>query len=271
MGIWLTPQPQAYLSCGFAMPEFDDVAVMTDMFSELRQNGVLPNTVYISNVVEWLGMTGKREDYWDKDEPIPAWKIRELQEKLGMGYWNAKFGLYGPKVVVQAQFEEVKRVAALKAPGGQLYGEMFTGDGDKLLEATSVPEPHGGPFVGVPTLWSLPMINYRMPKDGRGIAGHVDYSPIIPSSGKAVLEWAKASKQVCEARGWDLFCDFFMHEKHVIFVNFLTFNKSRPDHRQAISSILTDLFAEGKKRGYATYRTHLNFMGECHRFHPPSR
>lgn len=236
---------------------------MVDMFSEMRRNGTLPNTVYISNIVEWLGMVGKRHDYWDKDEPIPGWKVRELQDKLNMGYWNAKFGLYGPKIVIQAQIEEFKRVAAIKCPKGKLYAEMFCGEGDELLEATSVGEPHGGPFVGVPTLWSLPMIGYRLPKDGKsGIAGHADYSPIIPSSGKAILEWVKTSQKISEAHGWDLFCDFFMHERHVIFVNFMTFDKTKPEHRHAITSILAKLFEEGKKRGYSTYRTHVKYMGK---------
>src|SRR5882724_5820895 len=107
---------------------------MVDLFGEMRRNGTLPNTVYISNITEWLGMTGKRWDYWDKDEPIPLSKIRELQEKLGMGYWNAKFGLYGPKGILQAQIDEFKRVAAIKAPSGKLYAEMFTGEGGHLLE-----------------------------------------------------------------------------------------------------------------------------------------
>ncbi|PVH76549.1 vanillyl alcohol oxidase [Cadophora sp. DSE1049] len=260
MGIWLTPQPQAYLSCGFSMDEFEDVETMVHLFSEMRRNGTLPNTVYISNIVEWLGMVGKRVDYWDKDEPIPDWKVRELQKKLNMGYWNAKFGLYGPKGVIQAQYDEFKRVAAMKAPKGRAYGEMFCGKGDELLEAIDVGEPHGGPFVGVPTLWSLPMVNYRVPGDGQGIAGHADYSPVLPSSGKAILEWARTSKAISEKHGWDLFCDFFMHERHAIFVNFMTFDKSKPEHCQAISSILAECYEEGKKRGFSTYRTHINFM-----------
>ncbi|KAH9215938.1 glycolate oxidase [Leptodontidium sp. 2 PMI_412] len=260
MGIWLTPQPQAYLSCGFSMDNFEDVETMVDIFDKMRRNGTLPNTVYISNIVEWLGMVGKRVDYWDKDEPIPDWRVRELQKKLNMGYWNAKFGLYGPKAVVQAQYDEFKRVAATKAPKGRAYGEMFSGDGDDLLEATNVGEPHGGPFVGVPTLWSLPMVNYRLPKDGKGIAGHADYSPVLPSSGKAILEWARISKAISEKHGWDLCCDFFMHERHVIFVNFVTFNKANPEHCQAISSILAECYREGRKSGYSTYRTHINFM-----------
>ena len=62
LGIWLTPQPQAYMSCQFDMPEFEDVATMVDILGPLRRNGVLPSTVYVSNVIEMSGVLGKRID-----------------------------------------------------------------------------------------------------------------------------------------------------------------------------------------------------------------
>lgn len=106
------------------------------------------------------------------------------------------------------------------------------------------------------------MIKFRLPKDEKGVAGHADFSPIIPSSGKAVLEWVKTTKRIAEAEGFDLFCDFFMHERHVIFVNFMSFDKTDAEQRRAIDAIFTNLYKEGRKRGYSNYRTHINYMGK---------
>lgn len=53
-----------------------------------------------------------------------------------------------------------------------------------------------------------------------------------------------------------------MHERHVIFVNMMTFDKTNPAHRQAVESIFHDLFQEGKKRGFSKYRSHVNTMGQ---------
>ena len=144
------------------------------------------------------------------------------------------------------------------------------------------------------------MVRFRLPKDGSGIGAHYDYSPIIPSCGREVLEWVRTAKKyvsflfslplplpclslllilhptsspnpriiitsqsprVCEAESFDLFCDFFMHERHVIFVNMMTFDKTNPDHRQSVENIFQNLFAEGRKRGYSKYRSHINTMG----------
>ncbi|KAF2794623.1 vanillyl alcohol oxidase [Melanomma pulvis-pyrius CBS 109.77] len=260
MGIWLTPAPQAFMSCSFDMPDFEDVETIVDVFGPLRRDGLLPNTVYVSNLVEWLGMMGKREELWPESGPIPEWRLKELQKQLDIGYWNAKFGLYGARDVIQAHFEELKKIVALKAPKGRLTGDIFSAPDGETLDPASVPDPHGGFFVGMPSLWSLPMVKFRLPKDGGGIGAHYDYSPIIPSSGATVLEWVKTAKSICEAESFDLFCDFFMHERHVIFVNMMTFDKTNLAHRQAVETIFANLFEEGRKRGYSKYRSHINTM-----------
>lgn len=266
------------------MPDFEDVETIVEVFGPLRRDGLLPSTVYVSNIVEWLGMVGKREDMWSKPGAIPDWRVKELQEELGMGYWNARFGFYGARDVVQAHFDEVKKIVEKKAPKGKLSGELFSAEDGEVLDPASIPEQHGGMIVGVPSLWSLPMVKFRLPKDGGGIGAHYDYSPIIPSNGKEILEWVKTAKKyvfvftagngifntdiagrICEAESFDLFCDFFMHERHVIFVNMMTFDKTNIAHRTAVQTIFQNLFEEGKKRGYSKYRSHINAMGKSTR------
>ncbi|KAK9784465.1 putative FAD-binding PCMH-type domain-containing protein [Seiridium cardinale] len=261
LGIWLTPQPQAYLSCYFDMPRFEDVGTIVDTFSGLRRNGVLPNMVYISNIVEHLAMIGRREEFWSGEGAMPDWRIAELQKKYDMGYWNAKFGLYGPRDVIQAQYNEVQKIVAEKAPEGRLRSEMFAANHKELLDAKKIPEPDGGMFVGIPSLWSLPIVKFRLPKEG-GIGGHADYSPIIPSDGREVLTWLKLAKDISGRLGYELFCDFFMHERHVILINMLVFDKTKSDQRQSVDAILKGLVGEGSKRGYSSYRSHINHMGE---------
>lgn len=265
LGIWLTPQPQAYLSCGCSMPNFEDVEALVDMFGEFRRTGLISSIVYFSNIIEWTSMVGKREELWTGPGPIPDWRVKELQAELNMGYWSAKFGFYGPRDVIQSQFDEVKKVVARRTPTATLFGEMFSAEDEKFLDSVSVPEPHGGMFVGMPSLWSLPMVKYRLPKAGGGVGAHVDYSPIIPSDGKTILEWLKTSKVVCEAEGFDLFCDFFMHERHVIFVNMFCFDKSDPKQVTSVDKILNQLFSEGAKRRFSAYRSHINYMGTYNR------
>lgn len=154
MGLYLTPQPQAYMACEFAMPEMGDLATITDLFGHLRRNGTIPYLAYVFSVGEWISFYGRRAEWWDGAGPIPDARLREIIRELGTGYWTARFGLYGPTGLVEAQYAEVRRAVERLAPTGTLKGTMYAaeaGDPDALLEATSVDLSHGGMFVGVPS------------------------------------------------------------------------------------------------------------------------
>ncbi|KPI39612.1 Vanillyl-alcohol oxidase [Cyphellophora attinorum] len=260
MGIWLTPQPEAYASCFFEMPELEDIEVLTEAFGSMRQNGTIPNTVFVSNIIEVLAMFNKRADLYSGPGPIPPHVLKALQKQHNLGYWNCKWGLFGPRRILQAQVDEIQSVLNARAPTGTFRFEMFSGEKHELLEASNIPEPHGGPFVGVPTLWSLPMVKFRLPAGEKGIAGHGDFSSIIPSDGKSTLEWIKQSQRICEKYGFDLFCDFFMHERHLIFVNFQPFDKTQAWQQKAIQAIFAEMYEEAKAKGFSNYRSHVNHM-----------
>lgn len=262
MGIHMTPQPQAYMSCTFDMPDLEDIEAIVDVFGEMRRNGILPHIVYVFSIVEWSAIFGRRADYWDGDGPIPDWRLAEIQKELDTGFWTVKFGLYGPKEILQAHYDIVHKAVSQKLPKGRLKNSLFSAEEGELLEATSVPQTQGGMFVGVPSMWSLPMVSYYNGKGDAGIGAHGAYSPIIPLEGKRVLEWVKAAKQVYESNGFDLLVDFFMHERHAVFVCMLCFDKTNPQQRSGVEKIFHTLFEEGTKRGYSKYRAHINHMGE---------
>jgi hypothetical protein len=263
MGIWLTPQPQAYMACQFDMPELEDISQIVDVFGAMRRSGVIPHVAYVFSVVEWTAIFGKRADFWEGEGPIPDWRLKEIAKELDVGFWTVRFGFYGPEGIIRAHYDEVARVVARDMPTGRLKNTLFTAEkGAELLEALNVPQPHGGMFVGVPSMWSLPMTEYYCPKEGGGIGAHGAYSPIIPLEGKKVLEWVKAAKAVYEKHGFDILCDFFMHERHAVFVCMLCFDKTQPKQREAMDRIYHGLFEEGTRRGFAPYRSHINHMGE---------
>ncbi|KAH8900835.1 glycolate oxidase [Thozetella sp. PMI_491] len=261
MGIYLTPQPQAYMAVTFDVPNFDDIAALVDMFGALRRNGTIPTSVFIGNIVGQTTVIHKHADWWDQPEPIPNWRLREIQAELGIGYWVAKFGLYGAKGILQAQFDEVKRVLEQEIPSGRLRNSLFEGEDGKLLEASAVSGPHGGVYVGLPGMINLQFVDYLTPKDGSGIGGHGAYSPILPLDGNTVLDWAKEARKIYESHGFDLISDFFIDQRHSVSVCMLFFDKTNPKQRAASDKLLHALFEEGARRGFSKYRSHVAYMG----------
>ncbi|KAK0624777.1 hypothetical protein B0T17DRAFT_638641 [Bombardia bombarda] len=262
LSIWLVPQPQAFMSCTFSMPRFDDLEVMVDAFGEMKRNGTIHSLVWFTSLIETLCIAGRREDYWGGEGPVPDWRLEELREETGFGHWYARWGLYGAKRIVQAQFDEIKEVMAKKAPTGEIQGHIYGEEEEgKGVDAAKVPPEHGSMFVGVPELWSLPLINWPIPKSKTdGKAAHGDYAPVIPSSGKMVLEWMKASKPICEENGVELMADFFMHERHVVLMNMFTWDQTDVKQKEAMERLYYGLYEVAKERGYGMYRAHVNHM-----------
>lgn len=263
MGIALTPQPQAFMSCAFDMPEPEDIGAIVDVFGDMRRRQIIPTTVFVVSIVEWSSIFGNHLDYWPKqDEPIPPWRLKELQRQLDTGFWTVRFMLYGPEQIVNAHYAEAAKVIAKDLPRGRLRRTLFSAGDGQTLEPTAVPLPYGGMYVGMPSLWSLPLVRYTLPKDGSGVGAHSAYSAIIPLDGKIMSDWVVAAKNIYEAEGFDAMCDFFMHEKHAVFVCMLIFDKTNKKQCAAIDRIFHRLFEEGAKRGFSKYRAHVNHMGE---------
>ncbi|KAL4913009.1 hypothetical protein BDW62DRAFT_205996 [Aspergillus aurantiobrunneus] len=260
MSLWMTPQPSAFMSCTLSMPEFDDVEVMVDTLGMMRRNGVIPNVVWVSNVVEGLCIQGRRSDYWKDDGPIPDWRLKELQKEHGYGYWLARFGLYGPKRIIQAHFDEIQDTLRAKAPTGRLTGNLFAHDKEGLLDAKSIPFQHGNILVGVPSLLALPLMNWPLKEDGVGKPAHGDYAPVIPSSGKRILEWMQVVKPIFEAHGLEMMVDFFMHERHAIVTNMYSFDQHNPTEREAVHKLFMAMHELATERGYGMYRGHVQHM-----------
>jgi len=242
------------------MPNADDVGPICDVFGDMRRSGILPNIVYVFNIIEWSAIVGKRVELWDKEGPMPHSRINELQQEIDVGHWSVKFSLYGPRNIIQAQYDAVANVVAEKLPTGRIKGLTFSGEGDRLLDPAQVTMPHGGMFVGVPSLWSLPLTKYMLPKDGSGAGAHGAYSTIIPLDGKVMNEWYECATKVYQDEGLDAMTDFFMHARHAVFVCMLCYDKTNKKQCEAIERIFHKLFKEGNKRGFSKYRAHVNHM-----------
>ncbi|KAI1871232.1 uncharacterized protein JN550_004677 [Neoarthrinium moseri] len=188
LAIWLTPAPPAFMSCRLTMPEEDDIKTLIDAVGRMRRSGLIPNVVWVGNFIERLCIRGKRRDFWQGEGAIPAERLLELQKELKEDYWTASFGLYGPAKVIEAQFNEIKQQLEVQAPTGTVTGHLYAGSHGEPLDAASVPFEHGLYMVGIPSMFSLPLMDWALKDDATGKGAHGDYAPVIPHSGEKVLE-----------------------------------------------------------------------------------
>ncbi|KAH8890217.1 FAD-linked oxidase-like protein [Thozetella sp. PMI_491] len=262
LSLWMNAQPPAYMSCEFSMPAFEDLAVMVDELGKLRRDGIVPNCIWFMGLIENLCMWGRREDFWKGEGPIPDSRMDELQAEYGGYQWLARWGLYGPKRIIQAQFDEIKEILAGKAPTGKLVGNIFVGEEGAGVDASTIPIEHGMMWAGVPSLASLELVHWTIPHDrtGKGKPAHGDYAPIIPNDGATVLEWMRACKPIHEAHGLEPMVDFFMYERHVVVMNMFSWDQEDPEAQKRVRGLYYGLHEEAKKRGFGMYRSHVHHM-----------
>ena len=262
MGIWLTPQPQSYMFCKLDMPEREDIKKVVDILGPLRRNGVIDSTIWGSSATETIAMFKKRAEVWKGPGPIPDWRLKELMGEHDIGFWSTHFGLYGPEEVIKAHFEEVKRVITEEAPTGRLRGSLYSGRTAELLGGNALRTGDMDMFINKPGFLSMEILRFNLPLDDSGsVSAHRDFAPIIPAVGATVLEWVQTTRSICEEQGFDLFCDFFIQERSVIFIYLTTFDKANEIHRKALDTITSKFGEEARKRKFAAYRTHILDMG----------
>ncbi|KAI8712964.1 putative 4-cresol dehydrogenase protein [Fusarium sp. LHS14.1] len=258
MGMWLTPRPQSYMYCKLDMPERDDIKTIVDTLGPLRRNGVIDSTVWGTSATETIAMQYKRAEAWKGEGPIPDWRLKELMSEFNIGFWTTHFGLYGPEEVIKAHFEEVKKVVAEKAPTGRLTGNLYSGKGAELLGGQGLNDGDPDLFINRPGFQAMEILKFNLPLDDSGsVSAHRDFAPVMPAIGTTVQDWVQTSREICEAEGFDLFCDFFVQERSVIFIYLTTFDKADPKHREVLHKIMTRFHEEARKRKFAAYRTHI--------------
>lgn len=265
MGLHLQRQPEAYMSCRFDMPHFDDLATIVDIFGELRRTGLVSFTYVCPVLMEALLHKPRHEWHEDMTVPIPEERMQEIMQELDCGYWMVRFCFMGAQRVVQAHYEEVAHVLAAQAPTGRLSQTTFTGDnnGEGLVDAASIPMPHGGQFVGVPGIEGLVVAKVMNSRANANAPGaHAAYSPVLPLEGKFALQWVKKAKAVYEKYGADWLEDFYFQDRCTVSVCETPWEKTNGEQRVQVAKIARELMEEGSKMGLTKYRAHINHMGK---------
>lgn len=190
MGFWLTPEPEACLSVTVVAPKYHDIIPLTDITLHLENVGVITGQVSISSPL--LGAF----------RATPNQAIRELIAKKGGGaaaefeqvangqaYWHQRITFFGPKDVIEAQFEHAKQKFAV-IPGvsylnlqryefplsmEQIAGLKPSFDGDRPG------------FFGIPVLEGF-MVGTRSPTNPNPSHGHCWLAPSITRDGEELIK-----------------------------------------------------------------------------------
>ncbi|PKS06133.1 hypothetical protein jhhlp_007450 [Lomentospora prolificans] len=255
LSIWASPSPEGFMICRLDVEKEDDLTPMIDTFRGLLLNDTIQNHPVIGNVPRELAKKGMRSKFYDGKDAIPDAKMEELRKELGVGYWSARFGLYGPKEMIDFNYKRCQK-AFEKLVGARLSGKAFyPPDGRDHLNPEDLPAEYRTVETGTPSLMALKSVQYRG-EDG----GHVSFSPILPPEGKDAMDFYYAAKKCCSEYGFDYFGGLHLYPRHLAMINMIYFDRQSETERQNANKLFVDLVHLARKHGYSEYRAHIDWM-----------
>ncbi|KAF9894961.1 hypothetical protein FE257_004583 [Aspergillus nanangensis] len=259
IGIHITPAPEAYASVEVTVPKEEDLVALVGTLSDLMRRSIILNSPSIANIFRIALMSRNPEvhaelaKYMKPNSHVPYPVLAELDANHNLGFWKAYFSLYGSVEMLPALLKTVKR-AFSGIPGVQITSREFPGSPGRSITTAEIKEEEI-PHSGIPTMAPLAILDSRGQKGGC----HLDYSPVIPPSGRELYEWYLTAKQRTIEANFDFFADFHVYPRYVVGIELVIYT---PEEEARIHSLFKNLLRDGTRQGYLPYRTHVSYMDD---------
>ncbi len=161
LSLWASPSPEGFIQCRVDVEEEADLAPLIDTFRDLLLRDAIQNHPLIGNLPRELVKRGQRSKFYAGKGAIPDARLKEVQKELGIGFWSARFSLYGPRDIVEVNLKRCKDAFA-KLPGARLASNAFyPPEGKQYLSPEDLPLEHRTVETGTPSLMALKAVEYR--------------------------------------------------------------------------------------------------------------
>lgn len=248
--IWLTPIPEVFAAVRVSVQSPDDLGALVDTLRPLHLASLIDSPIMVGNILAIASGVMPRSAIWQGDDIMPPQVIEGLANKMHLGYWNAKFGLYGPKAVIDAKLASIKAAVAAALPEADFAASEYPGDFD---EAAVFPGDYAQ--LAIPSGNLIQMAAWR-----GGVPAHTDYCAVSPTTGKDAQEIVNLTKGILNRNGLDHAGGFTIYGRHSIFLSLIAFDGSSEVDRKLVDNVYEELLEKGDALGFAPYRAHPRFM-----------
>jgi 4-cresol dehydrogenase (hydroxylating) len=244
-GIWLMPEPESFSVVELTFPREDDIVGAVDALRPLRLDGTVP-TATIANWMRIAAANTTRAEWYNGKGAMPREAIEKLIEKMGIGHWNMRFGLYGrPKVVAE-------NVKAVQKAFAKIERVDFAITGYRKGEAV---RPEHRSLAGIPSVELMPL-NWL-----GGAGAHIECPPIVPMMGKDVFELYRRRTELFNAHGFDHYCGLTTTSpRSFINTGSIIFDRNDSEQCKNARELGAALIADAKSTGLGGYRGHISEM-----------
>lgn len=247
-GVWLMPRPAVAAACLVHVSAPDRLADLVDAIRPLMLDGTIDSVAIVGNALAIASQLMPRSAITEDPAPLPTEAIVAVAERIGIGYWNAKFGLYGAQEVVDAKLAVVGRAA--ERIGATVDVRVYPGD----VEPEAV-HPADRAQLGIPSGDLIRMAAWR-----GGEPAHTDFSLVAPTTGVEAQRLVDLVAPVVRDAGFDHAGGFTMFGRHAVMLTLLAFDRSDAAERRRVEAVFERLITVSAEAGFLPYRSHLRFM-----------
>ena len=253
MGFWLMPEPEAGLTATVSVPRHDDVAAYVDVLANLIYAGLITSQTSITSPV-LMGGDPQVAALRGKPGGASAAELDAWAQSKGLPFWTSQFTFYGPAKMIEAQWEHVRsRFSAIP-------GAAFKEDArfEFPLTDQQVEEVADKCVLGIP---SLVLFTSRRFPGAAPMEGHMDFSPIVPINGQAVLEARGVFDAIFAEAGVTPLggIPMFYHTRAMTLIYAIPTGKD-PETNGKARALFSRLVDAAASHGWGEYRVHPAMM-----------
>ena len=249
LGVWLMPEPPGYRPYMITFQRDEDIEQAVEVIRPLKVNLVIQNAATIRDLHLVASLNTSRTEYYDGDGPLPDSVRKRIMADQDIGAWNFYSALYGPPKIMDAHLEIIRDSFA-QIPGARFFFPEDRKDKNDVLHHRAKT------MAGIPTLTEFGLVNWV------GGGGHIDFSPVSPTTGEDAIRQFNMVKQRAHEHGFDYMGVFIVGWREMHHIYTLAFDKNDPEKKQRAYGLFDILIREAAAAGYGEYRTHLAFMDQ---------
>src|SRR5688572_23490409 len=260
MGIWLMPEPEAYIDGSVDVFAHDDVILLIDHMNYLMNTGLQNAGTNLQSPLRFaVGQNPELRAALASDDPTAIAKLNAFARERDVPFYSNVFKFYGPEAVVRAQWEYTKqRLSSI--PGARFRDGAFYRFplADEQKDAARDPQDLGYPSLAT---FSIGARSNFAP----ATRGHIGFSPVIPMTGEAVIESQRVLQRVLQEFKGDVALLVFPQSYHprTFVILCMFYVMPDPASNQAVRRTFERLVEVAAEHGWGEYRTHTAFMDQC--------
>lgn len=251
MGVSLLPQPETAVICMLKAKRVSDLGALIDGLRPLVLNGTIQSNPVIGNATVTASVMSDRAKWWQGEGAMSETAVQAMADGLGLGRWNARFGLYGDTAICAARLAVVRKMVNQIA-GAELVVREYPGD---VSAKDAHPADHAQ--LGIPGLALLRMAEWR-----GGTPAHTDFSLVCPATAQDAQRQHQFIQSNIEQSGFDYAGGFVLQGRYAIALALLAFDRDNLTQSHGVQALFERLITDASALGYVPYRAHLAFMDQ---------